>query len=59
MAQHNIELIGTGLLFIFGVTMICQGYAIFHGKSGYKHTEREKHKSLETRKRIEMLLKGK
>tara|TARA_B100000085_G_C18191691_1_gene369854 strand:- start:334 stop:513 length:180 start_codon:yes stop_codon:yes gene_type:complete len=59
MAQNNIELIGTGLLFIFGVTMICQGHAIFHGKYGYKHTEREKHNSLETRKRIEKLLKGK
>ncbi len=45
MAQNNtLELIGTVLLFLFGVTMICQGHAIFHGKYGYKHTEREKRK---------------
>jgi len=59
MAQNNIELIGTGLLFIFGVTMICQGHAIFHGKYGYRHTEREKQKMSRTRKQVENLFKEK
>ena len=60
MAQdHTLELIGTILLFIFGVTMICQGHAIFHGKYGYKHSEREKQKSANIRKEIEEILKDK
>ena len=59
MAQNNIELIVTGLLFIFGVTMICQGHAIFHGKYGYRHTEREKQKMSRTRKQVENLFKEK
>ena len=59
MAQNNIELIGTGLLFIFGVTMIYQGHAIFHGKYGYRHTEREKQKMSRTRKQVENLFKEK
>ena len=56
MAQNNIELIGTGLLFIFGVTMICQGHAIFHGKYGYKHTERDKKRSADIRKQLEEII---
>ena len=60
MAQdHTLELIGTILLFIFGVPMICQGHAIFHGKYGYKHSEREKQKSANIRKEIEEILKDK
>nr|BAR32897.1 hypothetical protein [uncultured Mediterranean phage uvMED] len=59
MAQNNIELIGTGLLLIFGVTMFCQGHAIFHGKYGYRHTEREKQKMSRTRKQVENLFKEK
>lgn len=60
MAQdHALELIGTILLFIFGVTMICQGHAIFHGKYGYKHSEREKKKSADIRKELEQMLKDK
>jgi len=61
MAQHTliIEWIGIVLALIFGVTMFCQGHAIFHGKYGYKHTEREKEKSAETRKQVEKLLKDK
>jgi|TARA_Y100000004_G_scaffold95457_1_gene106933 GH24 family phage-related lysozyme (muramidase) len=60
MAQdHALELIGTILLFIFGVTMICQGHAIFHGKYGYKHTEREQKKSADIRKELEQMLKDK
>jgi len=60
MAQHHIiEWIGVVLLFLFGMTMICQGHAIFHGKYGYKHSEREKEKINNTRKQIEDLLKDK
>jgi hypothetical protein len=60
MAQDNtLELIGTILLFIFGVTMICQGHAIFHGKYGYKHSEREQKKSADIRKELEQMLKDK
>ena len=60
MAQdHALELIGTILLFIFGVTMICQGHAIFHGKYGYRHTEREQKKSADIRKELEQMLKDK
>jgi len=57
--NHTLELIGTVLLFFFGVTMICQGHAIFHGKYGYKHSEREKQKMTKTRKQIEDLFKDK
>ena len=58
MAQdHIIEWIGTVLLFFFGITMICQGHAIFHGKYGYKHTEREKKKMSDARKQVEDLFK--
>ena len=54
-----IEWVGVILAFIFGVTMFCQGHAIFHCKYGYRHTEREKKKSQDTRKQIEDLLKDK
>ena len=60
MAQdHTLELIGTILLFFFGITMICQGHAIFHGKYGYKHTEREKKKMTDAREQVENLFKDK
>ena len=54
-----IEWIGIVLALIFGVTMFCQGHAIFHGKYGYKHTDREKQKMSKARKQLEDLLKGK
>ena len=57
--HHIIDWIGVVLLFGFGMTMICQGHAIFHGKYGYKHAEREKEKTANTRKQIEELLKDK
>ena len=55
--HHIIEWIGTVLLFFFGIIMICQGHAIFHGKYGYKHTEREKQKMSDARKQVEDLFK--
>ena len=58
MAQHHIiDWIGVILLFSFGVTTICQGHFIFHGKYGYKHSEREKEKMSNARKQVEDLFK--
>jgi hypothetical protein len=60
MAQNHIiiiEWIGVILLFLFGVTMICQGHFIFYGKYGYKHIEREKKKMSDARKQVENLFK--
>ena len=60
MAQyHIIEWIGVVTLFLFGITMICQGHFIFHGKYGYKHEEREKQKMVHARKQVENLFKKK
>ena len=57
MAQdYIIEWIGVVLLFLFGITMICQGHAIFHGKYGYKHSEREKNRSANIRKQLEEII---
>ena len=54
-----IDWIGTILLFLFGITMLVQGHFIFHGKYGYKHSEREKLKMGKTRKQVEDLFKDK
>ena len=59
MDSFNLELIGTILIGVLGIVLICQGHYIFHGKHGYKHSEREKKKSEDTRKQIEDLLKDK
>ena len=57
MAQHHIvDWIGVVLLFLFGMTMICQGHFIFHGKYGYKHTERDKKRSADIRKQLEEII---
>ena len=58
MDQHTlINWIGVILLFSFGVTMMIQGHFIFHGKYGYKHSEREKEKMNNARKQVEDLFK--
>ena len=54
-----INWLGVVTLFLFGITMIIQGHFIFHGKYGYKHTDREKQKMSKTRKQVEDLLKSK
>ena len=54
--NHTIEWIGVILLFTFGITMICQGHAIFHGKYGYRHTERGKKRSADIRKQLEEII---
>tara|TARA_B100000085_G_scaffold251847_1_gene249156 strand:- start:7 stop:213 length:207 start_codon:yes stop_codon:yes gene_type:complete len=58
MAEHTliIEWIGIILALVFGVTMFCQGHAIFHGKYGYKHTERDKQRSADIRKQLEKII---
>ena len=55
--HHTLEWIGTIALFLFGITMICQGHFIVTGKHGYKHDEREKHKMANARKQVEDLFK--
>jgi len=58
MVKDNfIEWIGVVLLFLFGVSMFIQGHFIFHGKRGYRHCERDQHDSINTRRRLEELLK--
>ncbi len=58
MAEHHtLEWIWTISLFIFGITMICQGHFIVTGKHGYKHDEREKQKMANARKQVEDLFK--
>jgi len=60
MAQyHIVEWIGVITLFLFGMTMICQGHFIVHGKHGYKHSEREKEKMSNARRQVENLFKEK
>lgn len=60
MVEHHIvEWIGVITLFLFGITMICQGHFIYHGKRGYRHSEREKEKMSNTRKQVEDLFKNK
>ena len=60
MAQHHIiDWVGVITLFLFGITMICQGHFIYHGKRGYKHSEREKEKMSNARKQVEDLFKNK
>ena len=57
--NHIVDWIGTILLFLFGLTMICQGHFIFSGKHGYKHIDRENSKMSRARKQVENLLKNK
>ena len=57
--DNLIDWVGVTLALLFAVTMFCQGHAIFHGKYGYKHSEREKEKSVATRRQIEKLIKNK
>jgi len=56
MAKHYPEIIGVILLFLFGITMIIQGHFIFHGKYGYKHSERDKKRSADIRKQLEQII---
>ena len=58
MAEHHIvDWLGVITLFLFGITMICQGHFIVTGKHGYKHAEREGKKMADARKQVEELFK--
>tara|TARA_R100000027_G_scaffold42533_1_gene31833 strand:+ start:67 stop:243 length:177 start_codon:yes stop_codon:yes gene_type:complete len=57
--DNLIDWVGVIALFLFGITMMIQGHFIFTGKHGYKHSEREKEKSIATRRQIEKLIKDK
>jgi len=59
MAQHYPEIIGIVLLLVFAATMFYQGTMIIKGHRGYRHSEREKQKMTDMRKRIEELMKEK
>jgi hypothetical protein len=59
MAQYHTEIIGIVLLLVFAATMFYQGTMIIRGHRGYRHCEREKEKSENTRRQIEELLNGK
>ena len=60
MAQDNIiEWIGVVLLFLFGVTMICQGHFIYHQKHGYSRKETEDQEARDrTRRQVEKVLRN-
>ena len=54
MAQnHIIDWIGVVLLFVFGVTMICQGHFIYHQKHGYSRKEPKPEARDRVRRQIE------
>ncbi len=55
--NHIIDWLGTTLLMLFGTPMIVQGHFIFHGKYGYRHTEREKQKLKNVREQVEKVFK--
>jgi len=59
MATNHIEVIGVILLFLFSVSMFVQGYLILHGKGGYSNVHKDKWTAINTRRRLEKLLKDK
>ena len=60
MAQDNlIDWIGVILLFLFGVTMICQGHFIYHNKNGYSRKDSENQEARDqVRRQVEKILRG-
>ena len=60
MAQHNfIEWVGVVTLFLFGITIICQGHFIFHQKHGYSRKETEDPEARDRiRRQVEAVLRG-
>ena len=54
--NHLIEWLSVGLLFVFGISMIVQGYFIYKGKRGYRHYQRIQRKMEDVRKRLEELV---
>ena len=60
MAQDNfIEWVGVVTLFLFGITIICQGHFIFHQKHGYSRKETEDPEARDRiRRQVEAVLRG-
>ena len=56
--NHIIDWIGVVLLFVFGVTMICQGHFIYHQKHGYSRKETETEARDRVRRQIEEAIRG-
>ena len=59
MVENNtivLQWILVVVVFFAGVSLFCQGHAIFHGKYGYKHTERDKKRSADIRKQLEEII---
>jgi hypothetical protein len=52
-----VELIGGALLVLEGYVLVLQGHFIVHGHFGYRHCEREEQKRVDTRKRVEEIIK--
>ena len=59
MASDHIEVIGITLLLVFAATMFYQGTMILRGHRGYRHVQRDKQEAINTRRRLEKLLKDK
>jgi hypothetical protein len=59
MVTDNIEVIGIVLLLLFSATMFYQGTMILRGHRGYRHVHRDEQEAINTRRRLEKLLKDK
>lgn len=58
--HHIIEWVGVITLFLFGMTMICQGHFIYHGKNGYSRKDyHDQDKRDQIRRQIEKVIRGK
>ena len=55
----TLEWVGVVLLFLFGMTMICQGHFIYHQKHGYSRKESENQEARDrVRRQVEKILRG-
>ena len=54
----TLEWVGVVLLFLFGMTMICQGHFIYHQKHGYSRKESENQEARDrVRRQVEKILR--
>ena len=57
--NHIIDWIGVILLFVFGITMFCQGHFIIHNKNGYTRKDSEfQERRDQVRRQAEKILRG-
>jgi hypothetical protein len=59
MDKHYPEIIGIAFLLVFAATMFYQGTCILRGQRGYSLRDYLRQDSVNMRKRVEELLKGK